>query len=122
MSPIYLALAGVVVAALAGAGGYRLGADRVQGRWDAAELQRTRDEGLARARQVDRSIEASTAHEAERRRLALALRGARNDLNAAMQQPITCPKGEPIPLARVPVPAAVVDGLRRAGADPGGEP
>lgn len=113
-----MGLAGLAVAAgVSGYIGHGLGVDQVQGRWDAAELARRRAEAADQLRQAERAMQASATHEAERARLAASLRTARHDLQQALQQPIDCPPGGRVPLASVRVPGAVVDSLRRAGAD-----
>lgn len=115
------AAAAAVVAAAAGAwGGWQVRDLQA----DADELARTREEGAARMRQVDRSIEAGTAHETERARLARELTKARHDIRTALQQPATCPAqpdGTPGQLGDLVIPAAALAGLRRAagGLPPG---
>jgi len=112
--------AGLLVAlSLAGlALSWRLGAQHTQGVWDAAELQRERGAQLLAAQDRRRASQAGAQYEAQAalRRITLAkvLPEARHEL----QRPISCPVGQSLPLGSLPVPAAVLERLRVAGADP----
>lgn len=107
-----LALAALLASA---AGGWHLGAGQVQARWTEADLQRERAATTLHAQQVRLQADQADAHEAERQRLRLTLTEARHDQTAALQSTVAC-TGPALRLADVPVPAAALDGLRRAGA------
>lgn len=108
-------LAGALLASAAG--GWHLGAGQVQARWTEADLQRERAATTLHAQQIRHQAEQADAFEAERQRLRLTLTEARHDQTAALQSPVDC-TGPALRLADVPVPAAALDGLRRAGASP----
>lgn len=106
-------LAGALLASAAG--GWHLGAGQVQARWTEADLQRERAATTLHAQQIRHQADQAAAFEAERQRLRLTLSEVRHDQTDALQAPIDC-TGPALRLADVPVPAAVLDGLRRAGA------
>lgn len=109
-------LAFMLAALLASAaGGWHLGAGQVQARWTEADLQRERAATTLHAQQIRHQAEQADAFEAERQRLRLTLTEARHDQTTALQSPVDC-TGPALRLADVPVPAAALDGLRRAGA------
>jgi len=116
----HAAAAALLAGAVGAAGGWQARAWKA----DADDLARVRAEGAARVRQVDRSIEASAAHETERAKLARDLSRARHDIKTALQRPAVCPAGpdgQPGALADLVIPAGALDGLRRAaGALPPG--
>lgn len=106
--------------AAAVAAGWWLGAGRVQARWDAAELQRERAAQTLLAQDRRRQAGAADQYEAQRQQIRLAATQALPEVRNALSAPISCPAGAsaPLALADVPVPAAVLDQLRHAGADP----
>ena len=105
--------AAAVVLALTGAQGWRSGAAHVQAEWDKAELsheQAQADQVRENAR-ISRQTAASFERwRAEQNRKAATLA---KELHNALQRPVACPASGV--LADVPIPAAVVDGLRGAG-------
>ena len=112
----------VVLALLAGAVGYghHSGADRVQRKWDA-RVQADKEAADA-AREVDRLRSSAAATKYEAQRAAIASRAAQvsPEVRNALSAPICRPLGASAPgvrLGDLAVPAAVVDRLRRAGAD-----
>lgn len=111
------------VAAIGGSAalGWWLGAGRVQGRWDAAELQRERAVATLGAQERRRQAGESERHEAERSQILARLPTITQELRHELHTPIICPPVDQpaLELGAVPVPGAVVDRLRRAGADPG---
>jgi hypothetical protein len=111
-----LAAVGLVLAGAA-AGGWHLGTQRVQGQWDAAELERerrARDDRAAQQRQAD---EAAQRFERERQALAAGMARARRAVADALEAPAVCPLSGR--LADVVVPAAALDGLRAASVGAG---
>lgn len=119
MSPLFIRLLlAVAVAASALAFGWWLGAGRVQGKWDAAELQRERGAQVLLAQ--DRRRVADQAGQFEAQRAALQARATSLSLEPRyeLQGPVPCAAGASAVLGDLPVPAAAVDRLRRAGADP----
>jgi hypothetical protein len=115
-------LAAGAVLASALAAGWWLGAGRVQGRWDAAELQRERAVAALGAQERRRQHQAAADYEAQAQRIRAQAATPLPEVRNALQSPIPCPGGASatpaLVLADVPVPAAVLDGLRAAGADP----
>ncbi len=118
------ALAAMGLAAALALGGW-LGAGRVQARWDAAELAHA--QAAAEAREEQRRLLATAAARAEDGRQQIQTRTpeVRRAVTQALRQPLQCPPpalggppGADLALGDVRVPAAVVDGLRRAGAAP----
>lgn len=111
--------AGLICAA--GALGWWLGTGHVQGRWDAAELQRERAVAALGAQERRRQASESDRHEAERREIRARLPTLTQELRHDLQAPIVCPPAgqPPLELGAVPVPGVVVERLRRAGTDPG---
>lgn len=111
---IRLGLVVAAAAALAG-GGYWQGGRVVQGRWDAAELQREREQAEAAAEQRRLADRAARGFEVARARLAEAAPAARAAVGAGLRAPVACSAGAAsVALGDLRVPAAVVDGLRRA--------
>lgn len=119
MPPRLLVLAAVQAAALALA--WHLGAGRVQGQWDAAELQRERAIATLGAQEARRQNQAAAEYAAQAQQIRAAAALALPEVRHELQRPISCPAGGILPLADLPVPAAVLDQLRHAGADPGAE-
>lgn len=105
----WLVLAAISAAALFAAGD-RFGADRVQGRWDAAELERERLANADRMRRADAAMGASARHEATRARLARDLTETRHALMDALRRPLECPAE----VGDVVVPADALERVRRA--------
>lgn len=108
-----------LLAAVAGYG-YHHGAQRVQARWDkAAAEQRAAAEA---ARESDRLRAQAAAKSYEAQRAAITARLTKPSPEAAYALHATiCPPagalGRPLELGDVPVPGAVLDRLRDAGAD-----
>jgi len=101
--------------------GWWLGAGRVQARWDAAELQRERAVATLGAQEARRQHQVAAEYEAQAQRIRAQAVIALPEVRNALHAPICAPAGASAPellLADVPVPAAVLDGLRAAGADP----
>lgn len=98
--------------------GRSTGADSVQARWDADTLARERAQQAQEAAQRRRAHEASSAYQDQAGKRSRANESLRADLDAALNTP-ACPKEAPhaLVLADLPVPAAALDRLRRAGAD-----
>lgn len=119
ISPRLLILAAVQAAAFALA--WRLGAGRVQGQWDAAELQRERAIATLGAQEARRQHQTAAEYAAQAQKIRAAAAQTSAEVRYELQRPISCPAGGTVPLADLPVPAAVLDQLRRAGADPGAE-
>jgi hypothetical protein len=116
-----LKLGGVLLALVLAAGyGYRHGAARVQARWDKAAAEQ-----LAQAeadRESNRLRAQAAATDYETQRAAIARRAAQPSQESvyALRSTICPPPGalgRPLELGDVPVPAAVLDRLRDAGAD-----
>jgi hypothetical protein len=106
-----------LVLAGAAAGGWHLGAGRVQGQWDAAELERERQVRDDRAAQQRLANEAAQRFELERQALAAGMARARRAVADALAAPAVCPPSGR--LADVVVPAAALDGLRAASVGAG---
>ncbi|MBA3588218.1 hypothetical protein [Methylibium sp.] len=102
-----------IALATAGGIGWRQGAARVQGQWDAAELKR--EQASADKLREDARISRAASAEFERQRADQQRKQARqaNDLRQALQRPVSCPAV----LADVVVPADVVRLLHDAGTD-----
>ncbi len=120
MTPLAWAKLAGVVALLAGVWwhGRSTGADSVQARWDADTVARERAQQAQEAAQRRRAHDASSSYQAQAGKRAKAVQSLRADLNAALET-IACPKDAPneLSLADLPLPAAALDRLRRAGAD-----
>jgi len=126
--PLRVSVGAAVLAACV-ALGWHLGAGRVQARWDAAQLAAARaaerqaaEQRAAAARATVRAVEAG-------QQIQQRTPQARRDVASALRAPIACetnasdrPRIDDRPLGDIRVPAAVVDGLRRAGADPAPAP
>lgn len=111
----------VLLIALAGAfaAGWRIGAGRVQGAWDAAELQRERAEQTLRAQHTRHMAHLADQFEAARAERRDRLREQTYGLRLDLRRPVACAAGASAPeLGAVLVPAAAVERLRSAGADP----
>lgn len=124
----WLAAAGVALATAWGWHAHAVHQARVQGRaevqarWDAAELARERQANVDAARRAEQSIAAAAAHEAARAAIARNLTEARHDLRNALSAPISCPPGQSgMEVGDVLLPAAVLDGVRRAAEGGGGQ-
>jgi len=109
-----LSAAAVALAAALCAGGW-CGARFKQGQWDAAELQRTRENAAAAARRVDVAMDASAAYEKSRAAVAAEIRRPRHDVDAALHAPVAC-AGQPFELGDLVLPGAALDGVRSAAA------
>lgn len=111
-----LIIAGLAVAAVL-AGTWHLSARLVRADWAAADLARERAATVLHAQHTRQAAMAADRSEAQRSairaRAAKLLPEVRNELLA----PIPCVAGAFAPLADLPIPAAVLDRLRRAGAD-----
>ncbi len=92
MIPLPWMLGGGAVMALAAlAGGYKLGSDHVQGRWDAEALERSRSALVYIERNLERQAAQEQAAQARQAVLAKNLMGARRANREAMQQALQCP-------------------------------
>ncbi|WP_349743943.1 hypothetical protein [Roseateles cavernae] len=116
ISPRLLTFAAVQASALALA--WHLGAGRVQGQWDAAELQRERAIATHAAQETRRQSQAAAEYAAQAQQIRAAAALALPEVRHELQRPISCPAGGTVPMADLPVPATVLDRLRHAGADP----
>lgn len=122
MIPLWsLKLGGVLLAlVLAWGYGYHHGGQRVQRKWDAQQLA---DRQAAEAqREAQRLTAQAAATEYEAKRAAIARRAAQASLESRYALTATiCPPpgaiGRPLELGDVPIPGAVLDRLRDAGAD-----
>lgn len=83
-------------------------------KWQAIELRRQQADADTRREDARMSWAASAEFEALRAQQARRAPQIAKEVRDALQAPIACPAGT---LADVLVPAAAVDGLRRAGAD-----
>jgi len=114
---IRLIIAAAVLASALFAG-WRLGDHLVRGEWAAANLAAERAEAERRDKNRDRAVVNAAAFEAQRQKITANQAEVSNDLRKSLAA-ASCPVGAAsTPLADLPVPAAVVDSLRRAGADP----
>jgi len=121
--PAWLIKLGAVLALLAGVWlwGRHAGAAAVQARWDAQ--QREQAAAVEAARESDRLRAQAAAASYEIQRAAAAHRAAQPSPESAYALHATiCPPrggtlGKPLELGDVPVPGAVLDRLRDAGAD-----
>lgn len=99
--------------------GWHYGAAHVQGRWDAAELQRERAAQTLRAQHTRHMAALADRFEASRAERRDRLREQTYGLRLDLRRPVACAPGASAPeLGAVLVPAAAVDRLRSAGADP----
>lgn len=120
MIPLWAAKLGAGAVALAVAAGYcyHLGGQRVQRKWNAQVQQ---DKAAAdAAREVDRLRARSADADYQARRAAAARREPSPESAYALKATICPPAGvfgRPLELGDVPVPGAVLDRLRDAGAD-----
>lgn len=114
------AIAALVLLASVAGYGYHHGAQRIQAKWDKAA--REAKDAAEAEREANRLRSQAAAADYETKRAALQRRAAQLSQEAvnALHQPI-CPEpgvpGRPLELGDVPVPAAVLDRLRSAGAD-----
>lgn len=122
MIPAWAVKAVAVLALLAGAAGYGYhhGAQRIQARWDA-QVQADRAAADAAA-EADRLRSRAAASQYETQRATIARRATQPSPEAAYALHATiCPPagafGRPLELGDVPVPGAVLQRLRDAGAD-----
>lgn len=112
-----LIVAGLVLAA-ALATSWQLGARGVRGEWAAADLQRERAAQVLEAQARRQAAMAADRYEAQAQRLRAQAVTALPEVRHALQHPIPCLGAASTPLADLRIPAAVLDGLRRAGTDP----
>lgn len=112
-------LLAALVLASAAAAGHRTGAAGVQARWDAAELERTRQQLTDVRRNADRAIAASDAYQRDRTAVARSLRESRDALSIALRTPISCPPSGQ--LGDLVLPGGLLDGVRRAAAAGGAD-
>lgn len=118
MSLPYKLLAGLLLVLASLAFGWRQGSKSVQGEWDAAELQRERAVQVLGGQERRRQANEADKFEGERNRLRLQLQEARYGLQQDLATPVACSaSGSVLTFGAVPVPGAVLDRLRRAGAD-----
>lgn len=122
MPPVWLLKLGAVLALLAGIWfhGRHIGAAGVQARWD--EQTREAKDAADAARESDRlrARSAETTYEAQRAAIARRATTPPPELTYALHATICPPAGalgKPLELGDVPVPAAVLQRLRSAGAD-----
>jgi len=122
MVPRWLVALAAMLVLLAGAAGYgyRHGAAKVQARWDkAAAEQRAQAEADREANRL-RAQAAATSYEAQRAVIARRPAQPSQESVYALRSTICPPPGalgRPLQLGDVPVPSAVLDRLRDAGAD-----
>lgn len=112
-------LALVLLLVLAAGTGWRYGIKSESNRRDAADLVRERAAAEIRAESQRMANRAATGFETQRRAIEVRHASVSTDLRTALRAPIACPAAASAPLADLRIPAAVVSGLRRAGADPG---
>ncbi|MBC7729134.1 MAG: hypothetical protein H7242_16295 [Microbacteriaceae bacterium] len=116
---IRLLIIGAVLAS-AFAAGLHLGARHVHGQWAEADLAREQATAAQHAQDQARAGDAAAKFEAIRAKL----RSTQAEVSHALQNTLTapiCPASEAasaVTLGDVRIPAAAVDSLRRAGADP----
>lgn len=98
--------------------GWHKGSESVEVEWQAATVASDRAAAVQRDRQLARASTQAAAFEAYRLKNQFTLAKVSHDLQNALQRPIACPDGaaSAVPLADLPIPAVVVDGLRRAAA------
>jgi hypothetical protein len=113
LMPWRLIAAGTLLA-VASATAWHTSARLVRGEWAAADLARERAATTLHAQEVRRQSMQAEAYEASRQQIRLQLTKATDDLHLALQQPLNCKPGQA--LADLPVPSAVLDSLRNAGA------
>ena len=125
MPPLWLIKAGGVLAILAGAWlhGRHIGAAGVTADWDAQKGADQRAAESIAARDRLQASMASASYQAQRAEIAGRAGSQTPEARYALHATI-CPAAgafsKPLELGDVPVPAAQLDRLRRAGADPAG--
>jgi len=115
MSP-RLIIAGLAAAAVL-AGTWHLSARLVHADWAAADLARERAATVLHAQHIRQAAMASDRSEAERSAIRARAAELLAEVSDDLQAPIQCVPGASAPLADLVLPAAVLDRLRRAGAD-----
>ena len=112
----------VIVIGLAGGFGYRHGAADVQAKWDeVSAAQRAQAEADRESNRL-RAQAAATDYETQRAAIARRVANPSTESVYALRSTICPPPGalgRPLELGDVPVPGAVLDRLRDAGADYG---
>jgi hypothetical protein len=126
--PLRVSLGAAALAACV-ALGWHLGAGRVQARWDAADLAKARAAERQAAEQRAAAARASLRAVEAAQQIQQRTPQARRDVASALRAPVVCktdppdrPRIDDLALGDIRVPPAVVDGLRRAGADPAPNP
>lgn len=122
MPPLWLLKAGaaLVMLVLAAGYGYRHGAARVQARWDRAAAEQRAQAETDRESNLLRSRAAATSYETQRAAIARRASTPSQESVYALRSTICPPPGalgRSLELGDVPVPSAVLDRLRDAGAD-----
>lgn len=105
---------GLVTVALAAGGAWchRAGAASVQARWDAADLQRERQDNADAMRRAEQAFSASTGYELGKAATAADLRKGRGAISSSLRTQLSCSPGNE--LGAVVVPAAALAGVRDA--------
>lgn len=122
MLPPVAIKATAVLVLLAGAAGYgyRHGAARIQARWDKAAAEQRAQAAADREANRLRAQAAATSYEAQRAVIVRRPAQPSQESVYALRSTICPPPGalgRPLQLGDVPVPGAVLDRLRDAGAD-----
>lgn len=122
MIPPLALKAGAVLVLLVGAwfSGKNFGAERVQARWDKAAAEARAAAEAERESNQLRAQAAATSYEAQRAAIARRANTPSPESAYALHAticPPAGPLGRPLELGDVPVPRAVLDRLRDAGAD-----
>lgn len=112
---VRLLVVGCVLAGLFGLG-WRNGAESVHSEWQADKDASDRAAAVKRDQQLARAAAQAAAFEAYRLKNQSTMAKVSHELQNALQRPTTCPDGaaSAVPLADLPIPADVVDGLRHA--------
>lgn len=105
---------GLVLLALAAAGGWRAGVKTTKADWLAADARREAAATEALNEDRRRAGRAATSYEITRAAAAAQQPEARRAIEKAMQAPAPCAPGPSGPMGGILLPAAVFDGLRRA--------
>ncbi len=114
-------LALVLLLIAAGGTGWHYGIKTESNRRDAADLVRERAAEAIRNESQRMANRAASGFEAQRRAIEVRHASVSTALRNALSAPISCPAAAAAALADLRIPAAVVDSLRRAGADPGAD-
>lgn len=122
MPPLWLLKAGGVLALLAGVWlhGRHVGDEAVTEAWAAADRERDEADAAASAAQREQARAAAAQYEAKRAAIARRATQPSPESEYALHATICPPAGtfaRPLELGDVPVPGAVLDRLRNAGAD-----